>query len=247
MDKKNKLMEKIDRDKIPRHIAIIMDGNGRWAKKHGYSRLRGHQEGVKSVREIVETAGHLRVDYLTLYAFSTENWRRPKREVHGVINLIRKTLLKEIDNLNKNNVVVQFIGSKNRLDKRFIEETENACAETKNNTGLTLTLAVNYGGRLEIIEAIRKLVLDIQQGKKIDVKDIDEHKFSNYLYTRDMPEVDLLIRTSGEQRLSNFLVWQSAYSEFWFTNTLWPDFRSEEFLQAIIDYQNRTRKFGGIG
>ena len=246
MDNKNELLREINSGRIPCHIAIIMDGNGRWAKKHGYSRLRGHQEGVKAVRKIVEIAGQIGVGYLTLYAFSTENWRRPKNEVVGVINLIRRTLLKEIDNLNKNNVVVQFIGSKNKMDKKFLKDTEIACAKTKNNTGLHLSLAVNYGGRLEIIESIRKLVLDVQQVKKIDVKNIDEQMFSKYLYTKDMPEVDLVIRTSGEQRLSNFLIWQSAYSEFWFTNTFWPDFGAEEFLQAIIDYQHRTRKFGGV-
>lgn len=246
MNNKNELLKEIDSGRIPRHIAIIMDGNGRWAKKHGYSRLRGHQEGVKAVRKIVEIAGQIGVDYLTLYAFSTENWRRPKDEVIGVINLIRRTLLKEIDNLDKNNVVVQFIGSKDKMDKEFLKDTEIACAKTKNNTGLHLSLAVNYGGRLEIIESIRKLVLDIQQKKEIDVKNIDEQMFSKYLYTKDMPEVDLVIRTSGEQRLSNFLIWQSAYSEFWFTNTFWPDFGAEEFLQAVIEYQHRTRKFGGI-
>ena len=246
MNNKNELLKEIDSGRIPRHIAIIMDGNGRWAKKHGYSRLRGHQEGVKAVRKIVEIAGQIGVDYLTLYAFSTENWRRPKDEVIGVINLIRRTLLKEIDNLDKNNVVVQFIGSKDKMDKKFLKDTKIACAKTKNNTGLHLSLAVNYGGRLEIIESIRKLVLDIQQKKEIDVKNIDEQMFSKYLYTKDMPEVDLVIRTSGEQRLSNFLIWQSAYSEFWFTNTFWPDFGAEEFLQAVIEYQHRTRKFGGI-
>lgn len=246
MNNKNELLKEIDSGRIPRHIAIIMDGNGRWAKKHGYSRLRGHQEGVKAVRKIVEIAGQIGVDYLTLYAFSTENWRRPKDEVIGVINLIRRTLLKEIDNLDKNNVVVQFIGSKDKMDKEFLKDTKIACAKTKNNTGLHLSLAVNYGGRLEIIESIRKLVLDIQQKKEIDVKNIDEQMFSKYLYTKDMPEVDLVIRTSGEQRLSNFLIWQSAYSEFWFTNTFWPDFGAEEFLQAVIEYQHRTRKFGGI-
>ncbi|MEA2104229.1 MAG: isoprenyl transferase [Candidatus Cloacimonadota bacterium] len=236
---KEELIEDVKKGNIPEHVAIIMDGNGRWAKQHNLPRIKGHMEGVETVRRILNTAGHLEIKHLTLYAFSTENWRRPQKEANFVINLIQNTLMKEIEELNKNNVIVHFIGSTKGLGKSFQNKIKRAYEITKNNTGLNLILAVNYGGRNEIIEALNRILEE-----KIDK--ITETEFSKYLYTNKFPDPELILRTSGEIRLSNFLTWQSAYSEFWFTETLWPDFSSEEFLTAIIDFQNRQRRFGGI-
>jgi len=232
-------IEELKAHSIPSHIAIIMDGNGRWARQRGLPRIKGHQAGVETVRRIVETSGHLGINYLTLYAFSTENWRRPGKESGAVLNLIEKTLMKELPNLDKNNVIVHFIGSRKELRPSFIQKIEAAYEQTKNNTGLNLVLAVNYGGRNEIVSAVKKVLEERP-------RDITVESFANYLYTKGFPDPDLVIRTSGEIRLSNFLIWQSAYSELWFTKTLWPDFTSEEFLDAVEDFQRRTRKFGGV-
>lgn len=234
-----KRIEEIKKFPLPIHIAIIMDGNGRWAKQRGLPRIKGHQAGVEAVRKVVDTAGHLGINYLTLYAFSTENWRRPGNESQAVLNLIEKTLVKELTNLSKNNVIVHFIGSRKELSPGFLKKIEDAYELTKNNTGLNLVLAVNYGGRNEIVDAAKK-ILD-ERPRELTVEN-----FARYLYTKDFPDPDLVIRTSGEIRLSNFLIWQSAYSELWFTKTLWPDFTSEEFLDAVKDFQRRTRKFGGV-
>ncbi len=239
MKTKEELIKEVKKGIIPTHIAIIMDGNGRWAKQRGLSRIKGHQAGVKAVRGVVETSGHLGIKYLTLYAFSTENWARPKNETKAVLNLIERTLMKEINNLAKNNVIVHFIGSQKGLSEQFIKKIKKSYQKTKDNTGLNLILAVNYGGRNEIVETVNKIL-------QKQIQKVTEEEFSNYLYTSKFPDPDMVIRTSGEIRISNFLIWQSAYSELWFTKTLWPDFTPEEFLQAILDYQKRTRKFGGI-
>ena len=239
MKTKEELTAEAKKGAIPKHIAIIMDGNGRWAKQRGLPRIKGHQAGVKAVRKIVETSGHLGIKYLTLYAFSTENWARPKNETKAVLNLIERTLIKEINNLAKNNVIVHFIGSQKGLSEQFIKKIKKSYQKTKDNTGLNLILAVNYGGRNEIVEAVNKIL-------KKQVHEVTIKEFSNYLYTKQFPDPDMVVRTSGEIRISNFLIWQSAYSELWFTKTLWPDFTPEEFLQAILDYQKRTRKFGGV-
>ncbi|MEA3475327.1 MAG: isoprenyl transferase [Candidatus Cloacimonadota bacterium] len=239
MKTKEELIIEVRKGAIPKHIAIIMDGNGRWAKQRGLSRIKGHQAGVKAVRKIVETSGHLGIKYLTLYAFSTENWTRPKNETKAVLNLIERTLMKEINNLAKNNVIVHFIGSQEGLSQRFVKKINKAYQKTKDNTGLNLILAVNYGGRIEIIETVNKILQ--KQVHEVTIKE-----FANYLYTKKFPDPDMVIRTSGELRISNFLIWQAAYSELWFTRTLWPDFTPEEFLHAILDFQKRTRKFGGI-
>ncbi|MBC8525585.1 MAG: isoprenyl transferase [Candidatus Cloacimonetes bacterium] len=239
MKTKEELIRKVKKGLIPSHIAIIMDGNGRWAKLRGLSRIKGHQAGVEAVRGVVDTSGHLGIKYLTLYAFSTENWRRPEKEAKAVLTLIENTLIREINNLAKNNVIVHFIGSQKDLSKRFIKKINDSYQRTKNNTGLNLILAINYGGRNEILEAVEKMLQ-----KQINKLTIDE--FSNYLYTSKFPDPDLVIRTSGVIRLSNFLIWQTAYSELWFTDTLWPDFTPEEYMQAILDFQKRTRKFGGV-
>ncbi|MCK4359111.1 MAG: isoprenyl transferase [Candidatus Cloacimonetes bacterium] len=239
MKAKEELIAQVKKGTIPTHIAIIMDGNGRWAKQRGLSRIKGHQAGVKAVRKIVETSGNLGIKYLTIYAFSTENWRRPENEAKAVLTLIENTLMKEINNLAKNNVIVHFIGSQKGLKKSFIEKINKAYQKTKNNTGLNLIIAINYGGRNEIIETINNIL-----SKQLNI--ITETEFSNYLYTSKFPDPDMVIRTSGEIRISNFLIWQAAYSELWFTKTLWPDFNSEEYMQAILDFQKRNRKFGGV-
>ncbi|MCK4338494.1 MAG: isoprenyl transferase, partial [Candidatus Cloacimonetes bacterium] len=226
MKTKEELIKEVKKGIIPTHIAIIMDGNGRWAKQRGLSRIKGHQAGVKAVRGIVETSGHLGIKYLTLYAFSTENWRRPENETKAVLRLIENTLMKEINNLAKNNVIVHFIGSKKGLSQSLIEKINKAYQKTKKNTGLNLIMAINYGGRNEIIETINNIL-----SKQLNR--ITETEFSNYLYTSKFPDPDMVIRTSGEIRISNFLIWQAAYSELWFTKTLWPDFTSEEYMQAI--------------
>lgn len=236
---KKELIATVKKDAVPEHVAIIMDGNGRWAKQRKLPRIKGHMEGVETVRRIVDTAGHLEIKYLTLYAFSTENWKRPRKEANFVIHLIQNTLMKEIEELNRNNVIVHFIGSLSGVSNSFRKKIKKAYEITKNNTGLNLILAVNYGGRNEIIEAVNKIL----QTNSIK---IDETEFSKYLYTDKFPDPELILRTSGEIRLSNFLTWQSAYSEFWFTKTLWPDFSSKEFLTSILDFQNRQRRFGGI-
>lgn len=237
------LMAQVNRDTIPEHIGIIMDGNGRWARRNNTTRLNGHRQGANAVRQVVEASVEIGLRYLTIYAFSTENWRRSKREVHGLLRLIMDTLLKEIDELAKNNIIVRFIGSSKGLEPSYYDKIRETCSKSWQNTGLNLNVAMNYGGRQEIIEMIEKLLADNKKGA-LKGKEINEDLIRQYLYTGSMPDPDLLIRTSGELRLSNFLIWQSAYSELWFTETLWPDFNKAEFIEAILDYQKRQRRFG---
>lgn len=241
----NKLKSEIDMDKLPKHIAIIMDGNGRWAKKRSLPRNFGHKEGVERVIDIVEASHQLGIKYLTLYAFSIENWNRPKDEVFGLMKLLVFYIEKELEKLNKNNVKIQILGDIRPLPDLPRKEVEKAIEKTKDNTGLILNIALNYGGRDEIVHGVRELLKDIKMGK-ISVEDLDADNFSNYLYTKGQPDPDLLIRTSGEQRLSNFLLYQIAYAEFWFTDVLWPDFSEKYLYEAIVDFQNRNRRFGGI-
>jgi len=228
---------------MPKHIGVIMDGNGRWAKKLGAERLKGHYKGRDTVRRIVEIAVELGLEYLTIYAFSTENWNRPKIEVMGLFKLILDSLLNEIDQLHKNNVNIHFIGTDENLKKSYLEKINKTCSKTWENKGLYFNVAMNYGGRKEIIDAVNSIITEVKNG---NISAVDEKLISDYLYTSGQPDPDLIIRTSGEMRLSNFLVWQSAYSEFWFTDTLWPDFSKEDFIQAIIEFQNRHRRFGDI-
>ncbi len=237
------LIQQIDKERMPKHIAIIMDGNGRWADKHKTKRVNGHKEGVKAVRRIVETAVEAGLQYLTVYAFSTENWRRSKQEVNYLLKLIMDSLVKEINDLKANNVNIRFIGSKEELEKDYNKKVLNTCKSSWNNDGLHLNVAMNYGGRVEIREAFQDIYADIATGK-IKADEINDDLINRYLYTANMPDPDIIIRTSGEQRLSNFLVWQAAYSEFWFTDTLWPDFTQTEFIQALLDFQNRERRYG---
>lgn len=231
------------RGEIPTHIAIIMDGNGRWAKKRGLPRVAGHKEGVKSVRDVVEACAQLGVKYLTLFAFSTENWKRPKREVDTLMKLLIKTLRNETDKLHENDIRLTAIGDIESLPLNVQRELKEAIEKTKNNKRMVLNLAISYSGRWEIIEAVKKIARDVKNGK-IKIDDINEKLFSGYLGTAEMPDPDLLIRTSGELRVSNFLLWQIAYTEFYVCNCLWPDFRRKHLYEAIKDYQKRERRFG---
>lgn len=231
---------------MPKHIAIIMDGNGRWARKRGLPRSAGHRVGAQKLKEIVLFADEIGLKYLTVYAFSTENWKRPKDEVENLMNLLREFFDTEIENLiNKTQIKIRVIGDISKLDKDIQERIASAEERTKDKTGLCVVIALNYGGRSEIINAVKNLALDIKSGK-IDIEAIDEELFRNYLYTKDIPDPDLLIRPSGEMRVSNFLLWQISYTEFWFSNVLWPDFKKEHLLKAIEDYQKRERRFGGV-
>lgn len=232
----------IDRNRLPRHIAIIMDGNGRWARQHGMPRSIGHREGAKSVRDIVETAGVIGIKYLTLYTFSEENWNRPKKEITSLMNLLQHLLRKEAEELNKNNVRLSFIGRLYKFPENVRAEMERAKNLTASNTGLNLTLALSYGGRSEIIDGIRKILAD----PSMSSQELSEDRFRKYLYDPELPDPDLLIRTSGELRVSNFLLWQIAYTEIWVTPVLWPDFRTEHLLQGIAEYQKRKRRFGRV-
>lgn len=240
-----KLKSSIDKSKLPKHIAIIMDGNGRWAKRRFLPRTAGHKEGVERVKEIVRACGNLGIKYLTLYAFSTENWARPKDEVDTLMKLLVEYLRKELDTLHRNNVKVKVLGNIDELPDLPKKEIIKAIEKTKKNEKLVLNIALNYGSRDEIIQAVRNIILDIIHNK-IDIDEINKENFQKYLYTSDQPDPDLLIRTSGEQRVSNFLLYQIAYSEFYFTNTLWPDFKEEHLYKAILEYQNRERRFGKI-
>ena len=245
MDRFNILKEQIEASKLPQHVAIIMDGNGRWAKKKGAGRLFGHKNGVESVRAIVEASVEIGLQYLTIYAFSTENWNRPDEEITGLLRLILDSLINEIDAMSNNNIVVRFIGSGLNLRKDYLDKIHNECRKSWNNTGLNFNIAMNYGGRLEILEAVKRLVQDVKEDK-IDIDKLDEREFEKYLYTGKFPDPDFLIRTSGEKRMSNFLIWQTAYTELYFTDVLWPDFKKVSFLEAILDFQSRNRRFGGI-
>ena len=235
--------ERIKSDNIPKHIAIIMDGNGRWAKERGEERFVGHQEGVVSVKAIVEAASEINVEYLTFYAFSTENWSRPKAEVDALMSLLVATIKSEVLSLNDNNIRLMAIGNIKALPINVQEELNEAIKETSANTGLTLVIALSYSSRWEIKNAIQNIVNDVEKGI-VSSKEISDDLISNYLTTKNVPDPELLIRTSGEYRISNFLLWQIAYSELYFTNKYWPDFRKEEFYEAVIDYQKRERRFG---
>jgi len=235
--------DQIDLQKLPRHIAVIMDGNGRWAKGKGKLRVFGHHNGVLSVRDIVESAGDLGIEYLTLYTFSAENWNRPKFEVTAIMELLISTLNKEIAKLIKNNVRLNAIGDLAALPGKCHSELENAISKTAGNTGMVLTLALSYSSRGEIVHAAKTLAQKVQSGE-IQPADIDEKLFEDNLYTGGMPNPELLIRTSGEYRISNYLLWQIAYAELYFTTKLWPDFRREDLYEAILDYQKRERRFG---
>ncbi|NLX61741.1 MAG: isoprenyl transferase [Tissierellia bacterium] len=239
------LKNKIDTNRIPKHIGIIMDGNGRWAKKRGLPRTAGHKEGVKRVTEIVEAAYNLNVKYLSLYAFSTENWKRPKSEIEALMKLLIQYINKEIERIHKNNIKVQTMGDLSKLPSAVIKEINRAVELTKNNTEMVLNIGLNYGGRDEIIRAVKNILDDFKLGK-ITKEDINEESFTGYLYTKNMPDLDLLIRPSGELRLSNFMLYQVAYTEFWFSDIFWPDFKEQHLYQAIIDYQKRDRRFGGV-
>jgi len=241
----NTLKAQLKSDRLPAHIAVIMDGNGRWAKRKGATRLFGHKNGVESVRAIVEASVEIGLKNLTIYAFSTENWSRPEDEVNGLLKLILDSLIDEIEQMSKNNIVVRFIGSNQNLSPQYQQKILQECKKSWQNTGLHFFIAMNYGGRFEIIEGVKKIVDNCAKGV-INASDINEKMFEQYLYTGGVPDPDLLIRTSGEKRLSNFLVWQSAYTELYFTDVLWPDFTKECFLEAIIDFQKRDRRYGKL-
>ncbi len=236
-------ISKIDKNTMPNHIAIIMDGNGRWARKRGLRREKGHQAGKKSVKKIIESCIELGIKYLTLYAFSTENWNRPKIEIDFLMQLLFLSLNDEFENLNKNNIKFDTIGNLERLPKKISNYLEKVKLETNRNSTLTLTLALSYGSRNELIDAMKEISLKVKNNI-ISSKNIDETVINNHLYTRNLPDVDLLIRTSGEKRISNFLLWQIAYSELYFTEKLWPDFEKKDLYKALISYQNRERRFG---
>ena len=235
--------DQIKQDRIPRHVAIIMDGNGRWAKRQGMARMFGHRQGVETVHRITEVAAELGIEYLTLYAFSTENWNRPKEEVDALMSLLVDTIVKETPTLMKNNIRLSTIGDLARLPENAQQKFLACMEETSKNTGLKLVIALSYSARWEIIQATRNIALAVQQGNML-LEDISEELISTYMTTAQMPDPDLLIRTSGELRISNFLLWQLAYTELYFTDCLWPEFTEEEFYRAIIDYQHRERRFG---
>ena len=230
-------------NKLPKHVAIIMDGNGRWANLQGKNRVSGHQQGAKSVREVVEEAVKMEIEFLTLYAFSTDNWSRPKEEVSLLMKLLVNSLKKEFKRLIKNNIRLQSIGNMDGLPNPVKEELTYVIEKTKNNTGMVLTLALNYGGKEELTAAVKAIAFKVKNSiispEKVDISTIIEH-----LYTRNLPAVDLLIRTSGEERISNFLLWHIAYAELYFTKTLWPDFKKEDLQKALVDYTKRERRFG---
>lgn len=241
----NELLENIKPHKIPRHVAIIMDGNGRWAKRMGKHRIFGHTTGVESVRESLIAASEVGVEYLTLYAFSTENWNRPKEEVDGLMDLLVKTISQEIETLNKNEVQLQTIGDLSKLPTSCRKELELAIKQTAHNKRITLVLALNYSSRWEITEACKKIAKQVKVGNLLE-ENITSDIINQHLSTKDIPDPELLIRTSGEQRISNFLLWQLAYTEFYFSEKYWPEFKKEDFYQAVITYQKRERRFGKV-
>lgn len=235
----------ISLDKVPSHIAIIMDGNGRWAKSRFMPRTYGHKAGVETIRKVVKECSRLGVKYLTLYAFSTENWKRPKDEVSALMGLLVKYLRSELEELHRNNVKILTIGDISKLPNACIEELDRAKKETKDNTGLVMSLALNYGGRNDLVNAVRNISQEVLDGK-ISPDDIVDDTIASHLSTNESPDPDLVVRTSGEQRLSNFLLWELAYSEFYFTDIHWPDFDEKELQKAIYAYQSRDRRFGGV-
>jgi undecaprenyl diphosphate synthase len=235
--------ELLDPTRIPKHVAVIMDGNGRWAKKQGLMRIRGHEKGAKAVRQTVETCAELGVEHLTLYAFSTENWKRPKLEVETLMRLLVSSLKKELPTLQNNNISLKAVGNLNLLPKKALKELDEVIDATKNNNRMNLTLALSYGSREELVTVIKNVASQVKDGT-LEIDQIDTDVINKHLYTSYMPDVDLLIRTSGEQRISNFLLWQIAYAELYFTEVLWPDFRKEHLVEAIHNYQDRERRFG---
>jgi undecaprenyl diphosphate synthase len=236
-------LDQIDLLKLPKHVAIIMDGNGRWAKEKGKLRVFGHHNGVISVRDVVEGCDKLGVKYITLYTFSSENWNRPKFEVMAIMELMVSTIHKEIAGFMKNNIKLNAIGDLDLLPSKCLKELNNAMETTKDNTGVILTLALSYGSRREILHAAKNIAAQVKSGE-LEIEDIDEAVFERNLFTNDMPDPELLIRTGGEYRISNYLLWQIAYAELYFTTKLWPDFRKEDLYEAILDYQKRERRFG---
>jgi undecaprenyl diphosphate synthase len=236
-------LHQLDKDKLPVHLAVIMDGNGRWARQHGLFRTSGHERGTKAVREIVEACAEIGIPYLTLFAFSTENWNRPKFEVETLMKLLVSSLKKEIKTLQENDIKLNAIGNLDALPKKAHKELMDVIEQTSSNKRMTLTLALSYGSREEITKTIREISVKVKNNL-ISPASVDETMINNHLYTRDLPDVDLLIRTSGEQRISNFLLWQIAYAELYFTETLWPDYTKAHLFEAIADYQGRERRFG---
>src|SRR5712671_178588 len=235
------LARQVDFDRLPSHIAMIMDGNGRWAAQRHLPRVEGHRAGIDSVRDVVETSARIGIDVLTLYAFSVENWKRPRAEVNTLMLLLKRYIRLELDTLLKNNIQFRVIGRSDELAPDVQHELEIGIRRTAGNTGMIFNIALNYGGRAEIVDAAKRA---IEAG--INSDDLDEHRFGELLYTAGQPDPDLLIRTSGEMRISNFLLWQIAYSEIWVTETLWPDFRRRDLLEAVVAYQKRERRYGGI-
>ena len=235
--------DQLDKKTLPKHLAIIMDGNGRWAKQQGLLRALGHENGTKSVRVVVEACAELNIPFLTLYAFPTENWNRPKREVELLMKLLVASLKKEIKTLQDNEIKLTAIGNLDTLPKKVYKELLEVIDKTKDNTNMTLTLALSYGSREELVKTVKEISLKVKNNL-ISRDAIDESVINNHLYTRNLPDVDLLIRTSGEQRISNFLLWQLAYAELYFTDTLWPDFTKTHLFEALLNYQNRERRFG---
>ena len=233
----------LDKNNLPNHIAIIMDGNGRWAAKKGLERIFGHNSGVESVQEIVEESLNLEIPYLTLYAFSTDNWSRPQDEIGTLMNLLVKSLRSEFDKLIKNNICLNTIGDLSALPKVVQNEVKRVSEKTKNNNKMVLTIALSYGAREEIEYVVKKIASEVKNNT-ISIENVDQSIINNHLYTRNLPDVDLLIRTSGEQRVSNFLLWQIAYAELYFTNVYWPDFGKKDLYEALLNYQNRERRFG---
>jgi undecaprenyl diphosphate synthase len=239
----SELLQQINKERLPRHIAIIMDGNGRWAKEQGQDRLFGHYHGVESVRNIVEGCAELGIQYLTLYAFSTENWDRPQYEVVGLMELLVTTIRNEVENLSKNNIRLHVIGDLNMLPAYAKKELNEALAITKENAGLNLVMALSYSGRWELLNAVKNIAWEVKNGN-LNVEEIDQDTLQQHLCTSGFPDPELMIRTSGEYRISNFLLYQLAYAELYFTNVRWPDFRKQNLYEAIIDYQHRERRFG---
>ena len=238
-------LSKIDLTKTPKHIAIIMDGNGRWAQKQGHLRLYGHNFGVESIRETLKAAKELKIEYLTLYAFSTENWNRPKEEVDGLMDLLVKSLANEIKELSDTGVRLSTIGDIEGLPQECQDELQESIELTKDNNEINLVLALNYSARWEIIDAVKKIASDVKSSNLL-INDLNAEKFGLYLNTKNIPDPELLIRTSGERRISNFLLWQIAYTEFHFTEVLWPDFKREDLYKAVLDFQSRERRFGKV-
>jgi undecaprenyl diphosphate synthase len=236
----DQIPQSINRSALPAHIAVIMDGNGRWARKRGLPRVAGHRSGINAVREVVEGSAELGINVLTLYAFSVENWKRPATEVRTLMLLLREYLNREIDNLDRNNIQLRTIGRTDQLEPSVQRELEKAIARTRSNTGMVFIVALNYGGRAEIVDAVNRLLASRRES-------VDEAEFGRHLYTTGLPDPDLLIRTSGELRLSNFLLWQIAYTELYVTETLWPDFSRKDLYEAIIAFQKRERRYGGLG